>query len=182
MIVKCKMGIALLGLIAVGSAWGENQEQLLTSGPMTNSIPMPDPTHLPVVFAKDIKWTEGPVKGEFQAPLFGDPSKPGIYGVLIKWAPGANSTPHFHTTDRYIYVVSGTWWVSSSTTHDTTKMYPVPAGSFVTDIKNTIHWDGSTAQSKEPCVLLLVGEGPMKTVRYVPKGSGSMEYGPEDKK
>ncbi len=80
--------------------------------------------------------------GEHSAALFGDPNKPGIYGVLIKWDPGHNSKPHFHTTDRYIYVVSGTWWVLSSPLYDHPgKMYPILAGTFVTDIKNTIHWD-----------------------------------------
>ena len=81
---------------------------------------------------------------------------------LIKWDPGHNSKPHFHSTDRYIYVVSGTWWVSSSTHYDPGKMYPIPAGSFVTDIKNTIHWDGAKAETG-PCILMLVGEGPMTT-------------------
>ena len=39
-------------------------------------------------------------------------------------------------------------------------MYPIPAGTFVTDIKNTIHWDGAKAETG-PCILMLVGEGPM---------------------
>ena len=69
-------------------------------------------------------------------------------------------------TARYIYVVSGTWWVSSSTHYDESKMYPIPAGSFVTDIKDTIHWDGAKP-STGPCILMLVGEGPMHTTRYV---------------
>ena len=47
-------------------------------------------------------------------------------------------------------------------------MYPIPAGTFVTDVKNTIHWDGAKAETG-PCILLLVGEGPMTSGRYVPK-------------
>jgi hypothetical protein len=108
--------------------------------------------------------------------LFGDPNKPGIYGVLIKWEPGHNSRPHFHSTDRYIYVVSGSWWVSSSTHYDPSKMYPIPAGTFVTDIKNTIHWDGAKAETG-PCILLLVGEGPMVSGRYVPKDASKAPEG-----
>ena len=50
--------------------------------------------------------------------------------------------------------------VVSSTHYDPSKMYPVPAGTFVTDIKNTIHWDGAKAETG-PAILLLVGEGPM---------------------
>ena len=127
-----------------------------------------DPKALILKLPKDIKWVENTAAGSAQAILFGDPSKPGIYGVLIKWEPGHNSKPHFHSTDRYIYVVSGSWWVSSSTHYDPSKMYPIPAGSFVTDIKNTVHWDGAKAETG-PCVLLLVGEGPMTSARYEPK-------------
>ena len=124
-----------------------------------NSVPLPDPSHISITLPKDLKWSTG--VEQQQANLFGDPSKPGLYGVLYRWAPNHFSKPHFHTTDRYVYVVSGTWWVSASDTYDPDKTYPVPAGSFVVDIANTVHWDGAKG---EPCILEVVGEGPMKTV------------------
>ncbi len=155
---------AVLGLLAIPAS-AETQQQLLTQGP-TTKIPLPDPGHIPLVFGKDIPWKGG--EGSQSATLFGDPSKPGIYGVLIRWMPGHNSTPHSHSTPRYAYVVSGTWWVSSSTHYDPSQMYPVPAGTYVTDVPNTIHWDGAKAETG-PVVLMLVGEGPVQTIRYVPK-------------
>jgi quercetin dioxygenase-like cupin family protein len=162
-----KIGVAaLFALPLVGTApaadIANNTHALTRSGPMTTSVPLPDPTHIRIVFGKDIKWKDG----EGQSLLFGDPDKSGIYGVLIKWLPGHHSKPHFHSTDRYVYVVSGTWWVSASATYDTNKMYPVPAGSFVTDIANTVHWDGAKA-STGPCLLMLVGQGPMHTTQLV---------------
>ena len=92
------------------------------------SGPLPDPTHIPVVLPKDIKWTgqEGRMQ---QAVLFGDPNKPGLYGVIIKWYPGNFSQPHFHDQERYAYVISGTWWVSTSNVYDEKTTYPVKAGS-----------------------------------------------------
>ena len=157
--------IVLGALLLAGPAYAETQQQLLTQGPPNTAQPLPDPSHIPMVFGKDIHWKGE--SGERSAALFGDPSKPGIYGVLIQWEPGHNSKPHFHSTDRYIYVVSGSWWVSSSTHYDPSKMYPIPAGTFVTDIKNTIHWDGARAETG-PVVLMLVGEGPMTSERYEP--------------
>jgi quercetin dioxygenase-like cupin family protein len=154
----------LLGLLlahpALTATIANDTDALTQSAPVTASIPLPDPTHIRIVFGKDIKWKDG----EAQSLLFGDPDKPGIYGVLIKWLPGHQSKPHFHSTDRYVYVISGTWWVSASSTYDTTKMYPIPAGSFVTDIANKVHWDGAK-ESTGPCLLMLVGEGPMHTTR-----------------
>jgi len=164
--------VALLGLLAIPAS-AETQQQLLSQGP-TTTMPLPDPGHIPLVFGKDIKWKDG--EGSQSATLFGDSSKPGIYGVLIRWKPGHNSMPHFHTTSRYAYVVSGTWWVSSSTHYDPAKMYPAPAGTYVTDVPNTIHWDGAKAETG-PAIIMLVGEGPVKTVRYVPKDKNKAPEG-----
>jgi hypothetical protein len=120
----------------------------------------PDPTHATVVLPKDIKWTKQGL-GQLQAPLYGDPDKPGPYGILIKWLPGNMSRPHFHTTDRYAYVVSGTWWVSTSHHYDPATTWPVPAGSFAVDIANKVHWDGAKG---ETVILEVTGMGPMKTI------------------
>jgi hypothetical protein len=50
--------------------------------------------------------------------------------------------------------------VSSSSAWDPNKAYPVPAGSYVRDLANQVHWDGA---KDAPCLLMLVGEGPMVT-------------------
>ena len=79
------------------------------------------------------------------------------------WLSGcrAISHPHFRSPpDRWIYVVSGTWWVSSSSHFEPAKAYPLPAGSFAIDRANTVHWDGAQAGG-EPAVLELVGMGPV---------------------
>ena len=154
--------ISLLSLLLATPAFAADTglDALLHSGPVTTGNPMPDPSHVPIDFGKDIHWLEG--DGMRQAALFGDPNKPGIYGVLIEWLPGHYSHPHFHSTDRYAYIVSGTWWVSSSSNWDPNKAYPVPAGSYVRDLANQVHWDGA---KDAPCLLMLVGEGPMVTTQ-----------------
>ena len=107
--------------------------------------------HLPA----DIKWEKG--RGSETATLVGDPSKPGLYVVLQKWLPHNNSRPHFHPNDRYITVLSGTWWVNTGPKYDPDGMKPVPAGSFVTHFAKQIHYDG--AKDGE-CILEIVGMGP----------------------
>ena len=119
---------------------------------------VPDPSHIVFTAPKDIKWKMG--TGSDQAVIFGDPDKPGLYGILIRWHPGQFSRPHFHNTDRYAYVISGTWWVSSSDTYDLSKTYPMPAGSVVTDLANTVHFDGA---KDGDAMLELVGMGPVTT-------------------
>jgi hypothetical protein len=106
--------------------------------------------------ADELKWTGNP-GGPQMAVLTGDPSKPGIYVVRVKWAPHTMSHPHFHPNDRYVTVLSGTWWVGSSTKFDPVSTVPMPAGSFVTDIAKQVHFDGA---KDEECIIEIAGEGP----------------------
>ncbi len=95
--------------------------------------------------------------GSEQAVLVGDPDKPGLYVVLVKWLPGHMSHPHFHPNDRFITVLSGTWWVGTGTKFDPDSTVAMPAGSFVTHFGKQVHYDGAKA---ETAVLEIVGMGP----------------------
>ena len=114
-----------------------------------------DPKAIKIQLPSDIKWTRG--NGSETATLVGDPSQPGLYVVLQKWLPHNNSRPHFHPNDRYITVLSGTWWVNTGPKYDPDGMKPVPAGSFVVHPGKEIHYDG--AKDVE-CILEIVGMGP----------------------
>jgi len=114
-----------------------------------------DPRAIAIQMPKDIRWVRN--GGAESAVLVGDPSKPGLYVVLQKWLPHNNSRPHFHPNDRYITVLSGTWWVNTGAQYDPEGMKPVPAGSFVTHFAGQIHYDG--AKDTE-CILEIVGMGP----------------------
>jgi quercetin dioxygenase-like cupin family protein len=95
--------------------------------------------------------------GSRQAVMAGDPSKPGLYVVLVKWLPGNMSHPHFHPNDRFITVLKGTWWVGTGTTFDPASTVPMPVGTFVTHYGKQVHYDGA---KDEETVLLITGEGP----------------------
>ena len=82
------------------------------------------------------------------------------YGVIQTWAPGRYSSPHYHPNWRHIYVLTGTWWVSSSTHHDTRLTYPMPAGSFVQDLPRGIHWDGNRIGDPNITRLYITGVAP----------------------
>lgn len=131
--------------------------------------PPPNPANIPFVLPKDIKWSGRPGVEE-TANLYGDPSKEGPYAILIKWYPGNFSRPHTHDKTRWIYVVSGTWWVSSSSVFDVRTTYPLHAGSFSTDLPNAIYFDGARKGEKEPGVILLAGIGPVNSVQVDESG------------
>jgi hypothetical protein len=115
-----------------------------------------NPAALAYKLPNQITWTEEP-SGAKTAVLLGDPSKPGLYIILVKWTPHHMSHPHFHPNDRFITVLSGTWWVGTGTKFDPESTVPMPPGSFVTHFGKQIHYDGA----KEAEVTLeIVGEGP----------------------
>ena len=115
-----------------------------------------NPKALSFTLPKDVKWVEG-ANGAAVAVLVGDPTKPGLYVLLDKWHPHHNSRPHFHPNDRFIYVVSGPWWVATGSKYDLNNMVPMPAGTFVTHYGKEVHWDGA---KDEECVIEIVGQGP----------------------
>jgi len=105
-----------------------------------------------------IQWKGDPARGVEQAVMMGDPSKPGMYAAFTKWKAGNHfSHPHFHPNDRFITVISGTWWVGSGTKFDPNNTVPMPAGTFVTHFGKQVHFDGA---KDVDAVLLIVGEGP----------------------
>jgi len=119
---------------------------------------MPDlnPAALRYQLPNQIKWIDGE-NGASQAIVAGDPTKPGLYIVLTKWHAHHMSHPHFHPNDRFIMVLSGTWWVGTGTKFDPDSTVAMPAGTFVTHYGKQIHYDGA---KDEDAVLEIVGEGP----------------------
>jgi hypothetical protein len=115
-----------------------------------------NPKAIAIRLPADIQWKGSP-NGVEQIALAGDASKPGLYVILVKWSAHHNSRPHFHPNDRFITVLSGTWWVNTGRNYDPRHMQPVPAGSFVTHYANEVHYDGA---KDGDAVLEIVGMGP----------------------
>jgi quercetin dioxygenase-like cupin family protein len=95
------------------------------------------------------------------ATVFGDSTKPGLYGIVIKWPPHANSRPHSHPNDRYITVLSGTWWINTGAKFNPDGMVPMKPGSFIIHHAGQIHYDGT---KDEPAMIYIVGMGPAPSI------------------
>jgi hypothetical protein len=115
-----------------------------------------NPAAISFTLPKDIKWVEQP-NGAINAVLRGDPSKPGPYIVLTKWTAHHMSRPHFHPNDRYVVVLSGTWWVGTGNHYDPDSTVPMPPGTFAVHYGKQVHYDGA---KDGDVVLEIVGDGP----------------------
>ena len=149
---------ALVGCLAVS---------LLALTPIAADAVELDPKAVVFQLPDQIKW--GPVSpaGSQQAILWGDPAKPGPYGVMTRWTAGNHfSRPHSHPKDRYITVLSGTWWVASGGEFDpANRTVAMPAGTFVIHYANQVHWDGA---KDTDAVLLITGDGPASSTPFAP--------------
>jgi hypothetical protein len=141
-----RRGISVAVLVAGGAA-------LLLVGLARADL---NPAALAYKLPNQIEWKDTLV-GAKAAVVRGDPDKPGPYIVLVKWSPHHMSRPHFHPNDRFVTVISGTWWVGTGSKFDPGSTVAMPAGSFVTHFGKQIHYDGA---KDEETVLEIVGEGP----------------------
>jgi quercetin dioxygenase-like cupin family protein len=114
-----------------------------------------------------------PGEGRNSVVIAGDPSKPGIYVVRNRFAPGSGSKPHFHSQDRFITVIKGTWYVAlgpDADVYNPDKMMAMKAGSFIKHPAGGHHYDGA---KEEEAIVQIMGMGPVTTTQLTPPtGSG----------
>lgn len=123
----------------------------------------PDPTVMSHKLPGDLKWSDSTeYQGLKSVVLYGDPNKPGPYAIRNRFAPGAMSRPHTHNTDRFVVVVSGTWWVGTGDKFDPASTKPLPTGSTAVHFAGKVHYDGA---KDEACEVIIYGMGPVTSTR-----------------
>ena len=119
-----------------------------------------DPTSITVQPFDKLVFKKQP-NGAETATVFGDSSKPGIYGLVFKFPPHLTTRPHSHPNDRYITVLSGTWYVATGPKYLPETMVAMKPGAIVTDLAGQIHYDGT---KDEPTMIYIVGMGPAPSI------------------
>jgi quercetin dioxygenase-like cupin family protein len=96
-----------------------------------------------------------------QAVLYGDPTKPGIYVVRVKFGPGVHTNPHTHSQDRFVTVIKGLWCMGVGDKVDEQALIPMKVGSFAVHPARAPHYDGAC---DEETIVQIMGMGPVDTV------------------
>jgi quercetin dioxygenase-like cupin family protein len=116
---------------------------------------------------EQIKWVDEPDGLGFKtAVIDGDPAKPGIYVIQVKFPPGVMSKPHYHREDRHAMVIKGTWWTGEGDEFTPDKTVPLKPGSYMKHPAGVHHYDGAR---NEEVILQLIGYGPSSTTRMRPQ-------------
>jgi len=93
--------------------------------------------------APALNWGPAPAvfpAGVRMAVLQGDPSQPGYFTVRLELPAGTRVYPHFHPTDEYLTVISGTFLVGMGDSLNVAKTSVMPAGAFGTVGANMHHY------------------------------------------
>ena len=113
----------------------------------------------------EIVFTGGGESAPSIAVLAGDPEKEGFYLLRAKFPPGVMSSPHYHSSDRHVTVISGTWYTGTGPNFDRDNTVALGPGSYMMHPAGGIHYDG--AKDAE-VIVEIKGIGPATTVRLDP--------------
>jgi hypothetical protein len=105
------------------------------------------------------------VSGTQTVILKGDPSKPGLYTMLLRVGPNTRIESHAHPDDRVATVISGTWYFGYGKQFDESALKMLPPGSFYTEPPKTNHFAMTRG---EGVVIQITGTGPSGTVYVDP--------------
>lgn len=111
------------------------------------------------IAASEVPWHDIPAgHGAQEAILFGDPEKPGMYVIRVKFPPHVMDLPHWHPNDRFVTVLEGTWYTGTGNAFDPSRAVPLKTDSFMLHPAKAVHWDDSAGD--ELVVVQISGYGP----------------------
>ena len=114
-----------------------------------------------VLFTPDeLEWTLRE-NGTSLVLLEGDPQSEGFYIQRLKFPPGSVRTPHYQDRDRYVTVISGTWYAGIGENVDRENAEALGPGSYMKHPANGVHYDGA---KDEEVVVEIKGMGPVRTI------------------
>jgi hypothetical protein len=127
-------------------------------GPMALFIATPEQLSFSQSASKTVGVSQ--VKGQSAQVLYGDPTKPGLYTVLLRLEPHKRIMPLSHPDSRFVTVLSGTFYIGFGDKYEQTGLKPLPPGGIYTEPAHVNHF-GETRD--EPVLVAITGYGPSGT-------------------
>jgi quercetin dioxygenase-like cupin family protein len=105
------------------------------------------------------------VAGTQTVVVKGDPTKPGLYTLLLRVGPNTKIEAHAHPDDRIATVISGTWYFGYGRQFNESALKMLPAGSIYAEPPNANHFAMTRG---EGVVIQITGMGPSGTAYVDP--------------
>jgi hypothetical protein len=148
---------ALAGFILAGLAVGEGQ------APAPQTQKPAQPPRPPLLHAGNLIMLPDAEIAANGGPVFGAANTTGFYITRNVFRNNNTSRPHYHTMDRWVTVIKGTWWGGTGKVFRPKEMKPMPAGSVMFHPAYFIHYDGN--QDGGETIVQIMGYGPVTTVQ-----------------
>jgi hypothetical protein len=106
-----------------------------------------------------LEWKDGPPalpKGSKMVVIAGDPSKPEVFTLRLKFPSGFKVMPHWHPEAEHVTVLEGQWSMGSGDKWDDKALMDMGPGAFMVMDKGTRHY----GVCKKDCVVQLHAMGP----------------------
>ena len=105
------------------------------------------------------------VSGTQTVVVKGDPTKPGLYTMLLRVGPNTKIEAHAHPDDRVATVISGAWYFGYGAKFDESRLKMLQAGSVYTEPPDSNHFAMTRG---EGATIQITGTGPSGTAYVDP--------------
>lgn len=148
---------ALAAFMLAGLAVGKGQ------APAAQTQKPAQPPRPPLLHAGNLIMLPDDAIAANGGPVFGSANQTGFYITRNVFRNNNTSRPHYHTMDRWVTVIKGTWWGGTGKVFRAKEMKPMPAGSVMFHPAYFIHYDGN--QDGGETIVQIMGYGPVTTVQ-----------------
>lgn len=152
----CLVIAVLLGVASMGGAQtAKKSRQHSTSGHklVTHVMVTPD----------QMNWGPAPPAlppGAQLAVLEGNPSKPGVFAIRVKFPDGYRVPPHWHPTDEKVLVLQGSLGLGVGDKFNQAAGHVMPAGSYASMPKRLRHYAWAVGETE----IQISGLGPFQVI------------------
>lgn len=116
------------------------------------------PATLQTLTIAEAKFGDGPESSVKVAHIYGDPEKKGMFIQWMKMPPGAQTPPHWHTSDEIFTVLSGSIGLGIGDKFDESAGKEIKAGGFAVIPAKAHHF----GWSKDGAIIQVQGLGPFQ--------------------
>jgi len=159
-------GLLLASASSAIWAQGDPQKKPAPAAPAAQKA-APAASHV-MIDAAQLKWGPAPPAlppGAQAAILDGDPAKPGMFAVRVKFPDGYVVPPHWHPTTENLVILSGTLMMGVGDKIDGGSMHALTTGAYSKMPAKTRHY----VRAKGETTLQIYGTGPFEITYVNPK-------------
>ena len=157
--------VAFCAFVFAGLAVGKGQAPAPeTQKPAAQAQPASAPTPPPpLLHATNLIMMPDDATKSGNNRVFGATNQTGFYITRNRFGANQTSRPHYHTMDRWVTVIKGTWYGGTGKVFRAKEMVPMPPGSVMFHPAYFIHYDGN--QDGGETIVQIQGYGPVTTVQ-----------------